>query len=34
MNEKNYAILNIGAIIGFDFLTTRDPTVAGRKTKK
>ncbi len=28
MNEKNYANLNIGAIIGLDILTTRDPTVS------
>ena len=34
MNEKNDAILNVGAIIGLKFLTTRDLTVAGRKTKK
>ncbi len=30
----NYAILNIGAIIGLYILTSRDPTVAGRKPKK
>ncbi len=33
-NVKNDAILNVGVIIGLDILTTRDPTVAGRKTKK
>ncbi len=31
---KINAILNVGVIIGLDVLTTRDPTVAGRKTKK
>ncbi len=33
-NVKNDAILNVGAIIGLDILSTRDPIIAGRKPKK